>query len=309
MPKAATRCIRDRLEGKTAGTCKAVYAALRELANDARLPEGPVQLGKAAIANCAGFSYNTAAAALELLESAGVVNIERRPMPNTKAHAPSVYTFPKSWVTLPKNGATFPKKAPSGFAESIKEQEEQKEFIHGGPAAPAAVDESIHASAQKAQDRKRFLIPAKEAVFRALAKAGGVDLVRASDRERQATAREAAELFRIGATPDQIDAAGRQWPKEFSVPPTPAAIVKHWSRLTRHWAESAAQRTDAHGLEAELRTLEGLIAPLMEEAPSGQMVPREGLDDNQLADLRELTKKRDGLRKQIAAQKRSGGFA
>lgn len=91
--KDALNHLARSVEGTNCAFSIAVYTALRLKADDGRTPEGPISLPVAAIAQAAGLGYRKTFEVIQLLERLGVIRIGRRQIENTKAHAPSVFTF------------------------------------------------------------------------------------------------------------------------------------------------------------------------------------------------------------------------
>lgn len=149
VPKASADIIVKQVEGTDAAFCCAVFTALRWLANDARAPEGPLETTVALIAHRAGMGYVTAAKALKILESIGIIAVERRLIPGTKGRSPSLYTFPII-------RGTFPAKAPPRRAERIKERKERKESLSGAAwpeGLPLEVAEALSSTYGRPVDR------------------------------------------------------------------------------------------------------------------------------------------------------------
>ena len=93
VPKRAMVAIRDKVEGTDQAFCSAVYVALRWKANEGINHEGPFSAAIADIAARAGCSYRKVADSLGVLESIGVLGIEKQFCENKKTRSPSVYTF------------------------------------------------------------------------------------------------------------------------------------------------------------------------------------------------------------------------
>lgn len=139
--KAPMRAITDGIEGTEAAFAAALYVALRWHANDERAPDGPVTATVAQLARRAGVSYKTAAKALGVLRAIGVLGIEGRSVPGTKARAPSVYTFPVLGGTSGAMCGTLGTDTPPSRAEIRKK--ERKESKEGGGAGAPTLPDSI----------------------------------------------------------------------------------------------------------------------------------------------------------------------
>jgi len=129
VPKITLGTVIEKVEGTDAAFCCAVAVAVRWIANDAGTADGPVPATVAQIAHRSGLSYNSAVKAIGILESIGVLTVERQTISGTKAHAPSAYTFPTIRATpLPTIRRTFPTATPQRRADRYKEgTKEQRE--------------------------------------------------------------------------------------------------------------------------------------------------------------------------------------
>lgn len=129
VPKRAMVAIRETVEGTDQAFCSAVYLALRWKANEGINHEGPFSAAIGDIAARAGCSYNKAADSLGVLESIGVLGIEKQFCENKKTRSPSVYTFLLSERTPLRTieGTPYAQHEGGPVPRLEKERKEQKE--------------------------------------------------------------------------------------------------------------------------------------------------------------------------------------
>lgn len=168
VPKGAWQCIGAEIDGIAGALAKDVYVALRKLANDRRLPEGPIEVTVNEIAGAASMSYNRALTAIRDLEGIGVIVVSGTRIPGTKARGPSQYSFPSTFPTIrgtPSSTAysTVAHAGKSCCAESIKEGKESQQLKEGAERPSAwEDDESFEAWQIRELDLERAAEIARE---------------------------------------------------------------------------------------------------------------------------------------------------
>lgn len=216
VPKTPFSEITKRIDGTDAAFCVSVFVALRCLANDEHLADGPVQLSKAQIASKAGLSYNTVERILPLLQSLGVIGIELRFVPGTKSPAPSVYTFPTLRGTpSPTLEGTFPTEPPPVRADIIKNGKDLKDLLGSAKAAP-----------KKPRERNQLLD--------ALAALDGSDPSQVTGSAWSGTAKALSEIKAVcpGVTLEEIANRARRYRSKYPNATCSAhALAKHWGSL------------------------------------------------------------------------------
>ena len=129
VPKRAMVAIREKVEGTNQVFCCAVYVALRWKANEGINHEGPFSAAVLDIAHRAGCCYKKVAHSLGVLESIGVLGIEKQFCENKKTRSPSVFTFLLSEGTPLRTigGTPYAQDEGGPVPRLEKEQKEQKE--------------------------------------------------------------------------------------------------------------------------------------------------------------------------------------
>ncbi|MBC7367322.1 MAG: hypothetical protein H7343_11025 [Undibacterium sp.] len=216
--------IRENIEGTNQSFCVAAYIALRWKANEGINHEGPFAASVSDIAARAGCSYNKAAKSLNVLESIGVVTIEKQFCEDNKTRSPSLYTFPASGGTLPRaKGNPLPAlratPSPQTDGSSVpiieKERKERKELkIASGE--PAAIEPR-----------------ARDLIFEALAKVDNVKIAELTGGGRGSLNKARAEIFKASpnVTPAEITRRAAILRAMYPTATMSAAfLAKHWAR-------------------------------------------------------------------------------
>jgi hypothetical protein len=129
VPKRAMVAIREKVEGTNQTFCCAVYVALRWKANEGINHDGPFSAAVLDIAHRAGCCYRKTAVSLGILESIGVLGIEKQFCENKKTRSPSVFTFllPEGTPLRTIGGTPYAQAEGGPVPRLEKEQKEQKE--------------------------------------------------------------------------------------------------------------------------------------------------------------------------------------
>ena len=225
MHKSAHDRIRSRVEGTDSAFCQAVYSSLRRLANDACLPEGPVELTINQIASGAGCSYRKAAMSLQLLKNEGLVRIESRKIPGTSGQLPCIYSFGTIGLTSGTIGQTLGTEPPSFCAEIKKEHKEQKESWAESPLANGPRSKSSKQPSPTQQKRPPDLL------LETLAGIGGSTIQDITTSGWKGFQRALSEIKAVcpDVTPDEIRRRAGNYRRHFrEATITAHALAKHW---------------------------------------------------------------------------------
>lgn len=247
VTKAPLNAIIGRVEGTSAAFCVSVFIALRWLANDVPGDAAGVEATVALIAYRAGVSYNTAAKALDSLESIGVIAVRRREIPGTKGRAPSIYSFPSIAESVRSNGetfttaratspalwATFPTEPTPPVAERNKEEsKEPKETELAGSEGPSGSEELDRLDIS--QQTARNCTQRPDECFLALANADGSDPAQLTGSGKKAIAVALASIRGVcpNVTSEEIKRRAQNYHRVMSAGTrlTAHALAKHWAR-------------------------------------------------------------------------------
>lgn len=261
--KGALRRIIDGIEGTDAAFAAALYVALRWHANDEHAAEGPVAATVAQLARRAGVSYKTAAKALGILRAIGVIGIEGRSVPGTKARAPSIYTFPPIGRTPSGTiGRTLGTEIPPRRAETQKKERKEQKEPYIAPAAAAAPLPSLRSGPE-------------DGCFEALCRLQGFDYrtlpSSGAERGRINKALQTIRASTPDATPAMIDGAAQCWRRKYrDLPCTAPTVASHWSELTAGMTSGGATVDSEvrRRARAEIASLNAEIAAIRALAPS-----------------------------------------
>jgi hypothetical protein len=246
MHKSAHDRIRSRVEGTDSAFCQAVYSSLRRLANDACLPEGPVELTINQIASGAGCSYRKAAMSLQLLKNEGLVRIESRKIPGTSGQLPCIYSFGTIGLTSGTIGQTLGTEPPSFSAEIKKEHKEQKESWAKSPSANGPRAKSSNQTSATQPKRPANLL------LESLAGTDGSTISEITPSGWKGFQRALSEIKGVcpEVTPDEIRRRAGNYRRHFPDAAISAhALAKHWSRCQSPPPEGPAFRRREAGVK------------------------------------------------------------
>lgn len=232
MPKAALRAIVEGVDGTDGAFCLSTFLALRWLANDGGNPD-QVEATIGLIGSRAGLGYNTAAKAVGLLESLGVIAVERRRVPGTRACAPSRFTFPTMRARLTALGDTLPA-IEGGFPASGGTLPTASITPHAERYEEGSEEEKRNTRPRRGARSRSFEVDKADECFCALAEVEGSDVQQLTDSGAIGIRVALAEIRR--ATPAVQPGEIRERAQRYAVvlPSgtrlTARALAKYWAR-------------------------------------------------------------------------------
>ena len=217
--KSALATIERLSEGRVTAHCKAVYIALRWLANNQASPEGPVTLPINDIASKTPCSYRKAFDSLKKLEGFGIISIERK-VDLAGDRAPSTYGFCTPCMTSCTPCIRLCTESTRKRADSIKEKKESKSCEQS--ATPPLRDTLVEAAKPRSPDP----------VLRFLVGIGGGDPVQATASAWGAARKAKKEIRTVcpAVTEAELSRRSANYRQHFTgASITALALAKHWA--------------------------------------------------------------------------------
>lgn len=244
VPKRAMVVIREKVEGTKQTFCCAVYVALRWKANEGINHDGPFSAAVGDIAHRAGCCYNKAARTLLILESIGVLGIEKQFCENKKTRSPSVFTFllPEGTPLRTIGGTPYAQAEGDTVPRLEKEQKEPKEPI----LAPNGASELFEIAAQQIAPASN--VRRRDPLLEALVAFDGSNPADATASAWGAAGKALAEIK--DASPEvtlaEITRRAANYRTHFPDATTsgPKALSKHWACCQNARATATATATN-----------------------------------------------------------------